>query len=151
MGVAFRGMTRAATSGGHAPTCSCEASIMQEQNLLSRDSLHVTCDTLCAAWVCGKKLAPLDPQVTGAIRIALSRQTGGSMTLFRQCLRDGIASRPSILQGALFRHAIVYKKRALMVFASHSAGTTTRRALMAIGGALRSSSLSPLAAHQSIN
>ena len=96
------------------------------------DSLHVICDAHCTALVYGKTLAPLDPQVTGAMRIALSLRTGGSMTLFRQCLRDEIASRLRILQGTPPRDAIAYEKRALMVFASHGAGTTTRRALHAM-------------------
>ena len=105
---------------------------MQERNLPSRDSPHAIRDTHRTALVYGKTLAPLDPQVTGAVRIALSLRTGGSMTLFRQCLRDEIASRLRILQGTPPRDATAYKKRSLMVFASHGAGTTTRRALLAL-------------------
>lgn len=129
---AFAGMTRATTTDGAASNLACEAALACGRSPTDGQGLHLVCDIHCTALVYEKVLAPVDSELSGAIRVAKSLRTGSAMTRFRQCLRDEIASRLRILVGSPPRSAIAYKKAALQLFASHGAGAPKRRALLAL-------------------
>ena len=130
---AFNRITRAATTDALAANRACERSIMPTRGVAHHGhSLHLLCGVHATALVYSKSFAPLDPEMSGAIRLALSLRTGGGMTRFRKCLREEVASRLDVLHGRAPPSALAHKRALLRRVVAHGCAVETRQALLVL-------------------
>lgn len=126
----FRQATRAVCTDRNAANLGAEREVSQDRGL--GPSLHVPCDIHKTASCYSKTFCLTDGAIKGMINTALALKTGSSMTRFRQCLREEVASRFVVKTGQPSLEATTHKRHVLRTFVRHGSSLATRRVLLSL-------------------
>lgn len=129
--MGFAQAVRAVCTDSHPSNLAAERSIAQERQH-QWSSLHTPCEIHKVAGCYGKTFIHLEDTVKGMISCGLSLRQGSSMTRFRKCLREEIASRFEVKAGVASRSAQSYKQHLLRLFVSHGTKVAVRQLLLVL-------------------
>lgn len=128
--VRFGFRMRAVCTDRNASNLMAERGIARDRG--QEPALHTHCEIHKVASVYTRTFSFLEGNVRGMIHAALSLRQGDSMSRFRQCLKEEIASRFEVLTGKPPREALEHKRRVLQLFVAHGTELATRQVLLVL-------------------